>query len=201
MIENSFKLPQKQRLISIVALNIVSTMAQIGQIGLGATLFPIALEAKHVSADVIGLTSAALWFGMLMSLLLAGKLTRWLGYRNTVIAGLLMGALSFILVPQLSWQWWSLPAAVIGFGTGLRWIANETWLYRLAPEEARGRVVGIHETLISLATVIRPMLTGLIVTYTSSGSLFWQQLVVIAVLFIAIYKNNSYKNTTSLNQT
>ena len=38
-----------QRTTSIIALNTVSTMAQIGQIGLGLTLFPIALEAKKVS--------------------------------------------------------------------------------------------------------------------------------------------------------
>lgn len=41
---------------------------------------------------------------------------------------------------------------------GLRWIAIETWLYRLAPIEARGRIVGFHETLIAFAGIIAPLL-------------------------------------------
>ena len=147
-----------QRTTSIIALNAVSTFAQIGQIGLGTTLFPLALEAKKVSPEMIGLTSASLGLGMLAGLLVAGRLTRILGYRNTVIVGLLLGAASFILTPLLDWHWWAMTAAVIGFGTGLRWIANETWLYRLAPETARGRIVGIHETLISVATVVGPLI-------------------------------------------
>ncbi len=139
-----------QRTASIVALNAVSTLAQIGQFGLATTLLPIALEAKKAMPDFIGTASSAFWVGMLFGLLVAGKLTRQFGYRNTVILGLVVSALSFAFMPILDWHWWALPPAVIGFGMGLRWIANETWLYRLAPEHARGRVVGIHETLIGI---------------------------------------------------
>jgi predicted MFS family arabinose efflux permease len=42
---------------------------------------------------------------------------------------------------------------------GLRWIGLEPWLYRIAPNNARGRLVGFHETLIGLAPIIAPMLT------------------------------------------
>jgi MFS family permease len=45
-------------------------------------------------------------------------------------------------------------------GLGLRWIANETWLYRLAPEQGRGRVVGLHETVIALASIVGPLLVA-----------------------------------------
>lgn len=154
------ELAPKQRTSSIIALNAVSTLAQIGQFGLGATLLPIALEARHVSPEIIGLTSAAYWLGMLFGLLVAGLLTRTLGYRNTVIFGLIISALSFLSMPLMDWHWWSLPAAVVGFGLGLRWIANETWLYRLAPEDARGRIVGIHETLICTASFIGPLIVA-----------------------------------------
>ena len=154
------ELAPKQRTTSIVALNAVSTFAQIGQFGLGATLLPIALEARHVSPTIIGATSAAYWLGMLFGLLVAGKLTRQFGYRSTVIFGLIISALSFLSMPLMDWHWWSLPAAVVGFGLGLRWIANETWLYRLAPEDARGRIVGIHETLICTASFIGPLIVA-----------------------------------------
>lgn len=173
--------------LSIVALNVVSTLSQIGQFGLGATLLPVALESRHVSPEIIGFTSATYWLGMLVGLLVTGQLTRWLGYRTTVIAGLLISAISFILIPLIDWHWWALPSAGVGFGLGLRWIANETWLYRLSPAEARGRIVGIHETLICLASFIGPLI---IVAYgATQATAFWIAagftILAIAPLFVA----------------
>ena len=170
---------------SIVALNAVSTLAQIGQFGLGTTLLPIALEAKKATPDFIGFASASFWFGMLFGLLVAGKLTRQLGYRNTVIVGLIVSAVSFILMPLLDWHWWALPAAIIGFGMGLRWIANETWLYRLAPEHARGRIVGIHESLIGLASVIGPLI--IVALGASKPNVFWAGAVILMLAILPLF--------------
>ncbi|HSH71834.1 MAG TPA: MFS transporter [Methylophilaceae bacterium] len=176
-----------QRNTSIVALNAVSTLSQIGQFGLGTTLLPIALEARHATPELIGLTSAAFWFGMLGGLLVAGQLTRSLGYRNTVILGLIVSAISFLLTPLLGIDWWLIPAAGVGFGLGLRWIANETWLYRLSPVHARGRIIGIHETLIALGSVAGPMI--IVALGVSKPSAFWAAaaacMIAIPPLFIA----------------
>src|SRR5450830_101318 len=176
-----------QRTTSIVALNTVSTLSQIGQFGLGTTLLPIALEARHASAEFIGLTSAAFWFGMLAGLLVASQLTRSLGYRSTVILGLFISAISFLIMSLLNIDGWLIPAAGVGFGLGLRWIANETWLYRLAPEHARGRIIGIHETLIALASVAGPMI--IVALGVSKPSAFWVAaaacMIAIPPLFIA----------------
>lgn len=149
-----------RRLRSLIALNAVSTLAQVGQYGLGTSLLPLALEARGLPAWQIGLASAAFWFGMLGGLLLAGRATRAWGYRRTVVLGMLLSAAAFLLTPTLPPAIWAAPAAAIGMGLGLRWIANETWLYRLAPAEARGRIVGLHETLIGLAAVAGPMLVA-----------------------------------------
>lgn len=149
-----------QRLRSLVALNAVSTLAQVGQYGLGTSLLPLAQEARGVPAWLIGLSSAAFWFGMLAGLLLAGRATRAWGYRRTVVAGMGLSALAFGLTPALPAATWGLPAAAIGMGLGLRWIANETWLYRMAPAHSRGRIVGLHETLIGLAAIAGPMLVA-----------------------------------------
>lgn len=181
-------LSTERRLSSIVALNGVSTLAQISQYGLGTALLPIALEAHGASPESIGVTSAAFWLGMLLGLLVAGQLTRWLGYRNTVIAGLVISAISFVLIPTIDFYWWSLPATAIGFGLGLRWIANETWLYRLSPAEARGRIVGIHETLIGAASVAGPLL--IVALGAIKPDVFWIaaaiMMLAIPLLFIAV---------------
>jgi len=198
-----------QRNTSIVALNAVSTLSQIGQFGLGTTLLPIALEARHATPELIGLTSAAFWFGMLGGLLVAGQLTRSLGYRNTVIIGVLVSAISFVLIPMLNIHWWLVPSALVGFGLGLRWIANETWLYRISPAHARGRIIGIHESLIALASIAGPMI--IVALGVSKPSAFWVAaaacIVAIAPLFIAstiaavddsAVNNNKVKIKTSI---
>lgn len=173
------------RTASILALNAVSTLAQIGQFGLATTLLPIALEAKKATPAFIGTASSAFWLGMLCGLLVAGKLTRQLGYRNTVIIGLILSAISFVLMPVIHWHWWALPAAAIGFGMGLRWIANETWLYRLAPEHARGRVVGIHETLIGLASIIGPLI--IVVMGAAKPSIFWTGAMILILAIVPLF--------------
>ena len=177
----------KHRNVSIVALNAVSTLSQIGQYGLGSMLVPIAMVARGASPEQIGLTSSAFWFGMLLGLLLAGQLTRCLGYRITVIIGLVVSALSFTLMPFIDWQWWLIPAAVIGFGLGFRWIANETWLYQLAPAHVRGRIIGIHETLISLAAILAPLIIVGIGVVKPTAFLVAAATIMVAILplFIA----------------
>lgn len=181
------QLSDKHRNLSIVALNAVSTLSQIGQYGLGTTLLPIALVAKGATPEQIGFTSSAFWLGMLLGLLFAGQLTRSLGYRNTVIVGLIISALSFVLLPLIDWQWWLLPAAAIGFGLGLRWIANETWLYRLAPAHARGRIIGIHETLISIAAILAPLIIVGVGAVKPTAFLVAAATIILAILplFIA----------------
>jgi MFS family permease len=58
------------------------------------------------------------------------------------------------------WPFWLAGGALAGLGLGLRWIGLEPWLYRIAPAEARGRLVGFHETLIALAPIVAPVLAN-----------------------------------------
>lgn len=174
-----------RRNFSIVALNAVSTLSQIGQFGLGTTLLPIALAAKGAAPTQIGIISAAFWLGMLGGLLVAGQFTRRLGYRMTVMLGLIVSALSFVLMPLVTWQWWMVPAAAIGFGLGLRWIANETWLYRLAPAHARGRIIGIHETLISIAAILAPLI--IVAVGAVKPTAFWLAGAIIMLAILPLW--------------
>jgi MFS family permease len=193
MTKDIIEVASNRRTASIVALNAVSTLAQIGQFGLATTLLPIALEAKQATPDFIGTTSSAFWVGMFFGLLVAGKLTRQFGYRNTVIIGLVISAISFVLMPVMNWHWWALPAAAIGFGMGLRWIANETWLYRLAPEHARGRVVGIHETLIGLASIIGPLI--IVAVGAAKPSVFWAGAIILVLAIVPLFVAESLPAT------
>lgn len=150
-----------QKLPTIVALNAVSTIAQLAQMGIIYPLIALWLADKNISASEIGLVGSAQWTGMLIGILYAPQLMYLTKARTIVILGCVGSGVAALLMPGIaadSIAIWCAVAAVFGFGIGLRWIGNESWLYSIISGAQRGRVVGIHETLIHLAQVIGPLL-------------------------------------------
>ncbi|MFM0672908.1 MFS transporter [Paraburkholderia sediminicola] len=143
---------------AIAALTAVSALSQIGQFGIGFMVLPVWLAHRGLDAPRAGLFSAAQWTGMLAGLLIAPWLMARIGAKRTVSLGLLATLVAFAAMNALSWPLWLVPGLLTGLGIGLRWIANETWLYSLVPAESSGRVVGVHEALIATAGVIGPAL-------------------------------------------
>jgi len=175
----------------IVALNAVSTLAQLGQFGVGFIVLPIWLAARGLGAIELGLFGAAGWAGMLAGLLITPKLIAQFGSKNVVYASILLSSIGFVIIPFFNWPIWLASSALIGFGMGLRWIANETWLYRIVPKNILGQVVGVHEALIALAVIIPPALVAVFSTVDNKmiwiGILF-NTLPVIPLLMVATEK-------------
>lgn len=144
---------------TIIALNTVSTLSQIGQFGIGFVVLPLWLVGHGLNAAQIGLFASVEWLGMLIGMGIAPRLNIQLGHRTVIVTGLLVSMLALATIPYTHWPMWLPAAAMIGLGIGLRWIGLEPWLYRIAPNEARGRLVGFHETLISIAPIVAPVLT------------------------------------------
>ena len=145
---------------AIGALTAVSALTQIGQFGIGFMVLPVWLAHQGLDAPRAGLFSAAQWAGMFAGLLSAPRLVGRFGARRTVLLALVATVIAFASIRALTWPQWIVPGFLIGLGMGLRWIANETWLYRLVPADASGRVVGMHEALIAVAGVIGPALAA-----------------------------------------
>ncbi|WP_179402778.1 MFS transporter [Burkholderia guangdongensis] len=141
---------------SIVALNAVSLLSQLGQFGIGFAVIPLWLSHRGLGVVRLGDFAALQWTGMLAGIVVAPALARRGGPRVAVGIGLLATLAAFGTIAALDWPALVLPALLSGFGVGVRWIANETWLFRLVPEEASGRIVGAHETLIALAGMLGP---------------------------------------------
>lgn len=169
----------RQRWRGVVALNLVSTFSQIGQYGIGFSLYPLALEAQGLPAWQIGAISSALWVGMLLGLLMAPAAVRRLHHSRTVLLGVVLSAVALMVTPALPVFWWAAPAAVCGFGMGFRWIGNETWLFGIMPTEGRGRIVGFHETLIAIAAVAGPALIAVL------GATGWPSFLAGGLLSLA----------------
>ena len=143
---------------AIVALASVSSLAQIGQFGFGFMVLPLWLADHGLDPARAGLFASLQWAGMLAGLAGTPWLSQHIGPRHSVLTGLLVSVAGFALMPWVQWPMWLVSAFLIGAGLGMRWIANESWLYGLVPPRWSGRVVGAHETLISLAEIIAPSL-------------------------------------------
>jgi len=145
---------------SIVALNAVSTLAQVGQFGVPFIVLPLWLEQQGATTLQLSLFASSLWLGQLPGLFFAPRMTQWLGAKRVILIALMMTMLALsALVPKLP-ALWMFAGALAGFGQGLRWIGLEPWLYDIAPSHARGRLVGFHESLIALAPIVAPALCG-----------------------------------------
>lgn len=143
---------------TITFLNVVSLLSQIGQFGIGFAVLPLWMTQHGLNAAQLGTFASAEWFGMLAGLAVAPGLNRKYGYRIVIALGLLGSIIGFAVISVSSWPLWLPAAALVGLGMGLRWIGLEPWLYRIAPGNARGRLVGFHETLIGLAPIIAPIM-------------------------------------------
>jgi MFS family permease len=145
---------------TIVALNAVSTLAQIGQFGIAFVVLPVWLAEQGLDATQLGMFAASLWLGQLPGLGLAPWLCKRIGPRWVILSGLLCTLVALLWIASAGWPFWLVGGTLAGFGLGLRWIGLEPWLYHIAPAHARGRLVGFHETLIALAPIVAPMLAS-----------------------------------------
>jgi MFS family permease len=142
------------------ALNMVSTLAQVGQFGIAFVVLPVWLSAQGLDATQLGMFASSLWLGQLPGLALAPWLCQRIGARWVIVSGLLCTLVALGWIALGTWPIWLMCGTLAGFGLGLRWIGLEPWLYRIAPADARGRLVGFHETLIALAPIVAPLLAG-----------------------------------------
>ncbi|WP_374337875.1 MFS transporter [Leeia sp.] len=147
-------------LYAAVLLNLVSGLAQLGQYGIAFPLLPLALQQRGVAPAQIGLLCALPWVGMAAGVLLAPWLMQRIQAWRTVLIGLLLGAVTIASLGDAPLYGWWLLTPLLGLALGLRWIGNESWLYRLVPPQRRGVVVGLHETVIAIALLAGPLLIG-----------------------------------------
>jgi MFS family permease len=156
---------------TIAALNAVSALAQVGQFGVAYVVLPVWLAEQGLDATQLGMFASSLWLGQLPGLAIAPWLCQRLGARRVIVLSLLCTVMALVGIALAAWPLWMAGGTLAGFGLGLRWIGLEPWLYRIAPAEARGRLVGFHETLIALAPIVAPVLAS---TFGLHGkALFW----------------------------
>lgn len=183
--------PNTPRLPTLIALNAVSGLAHLAQFGLLYPLVALYLSAQGMPAWAVGLVGTLFWSGMLLGSTWAPRLMFDLGARRVVAlaaALTVLAALGFTQLPLRgavpAWLLWGAVGSLVGVGTGLRWVANESWLYSLCGTGNLGAVVGWHETLIHAVQALGPVVIAA-VGLASVAGFYWAALAA-ALCFAAL---------------
>jgi MFS family permease len=113
-------------------------------------------------AAATGVFASAAPFTMAMSLPLASRLVATIGHRNSnliaiAILTLSSGAPAIADHPPLEWIW----TIGLGTGTGLRWIATDSWIADTVPAQQSGRILAIGESVVGLGFAVGPAAASL----------------------------------------
>jgi len=171
--------PDRIRWLSLVAA--ISSITVVGVVyGLSTPLLSVILEKRGFSASAIGLNTAVAGLASLAVAPVATWLAVRFGVAATMIASVLVAALSFLgfyFAPSF-WMWFPLRASLNAAIT-LLFILSEFWISASAPAHRRGFVLGIYATVLSLGFALGPWLFSQI---GSEGFLPFGLTFAIAVL-------------------
>jgi MFS family permease len=144
---------------------LVAVMASVGVVALIYSLVGPLLSVNLERRGIDSITNGALAAMPPVAVLLCGvfvpMLVRRLGAIASILAGTAIAVLCLILFPLVpSLPAWFVLRFVMGISIGVIWIVSETWVNALAPDHARGKIIGIYVTVLSACSAGGPLLIG-----------------------------------------
>jgi MFS family permease len=144
---------------------LVAVMASVGVVALiyslVGPLLSVNLERRGISSVTNGALAAMPPVAVLLCGVFVPMLVRRLGAITSIVAGTGITVLCLVLFPLLpSLPAWFALRFVMGISIGVIWIVSETWVNALAPDHARGKIIGIYVTVLSGCSAGGPLLIG-----------------------------------------
>ncbi len=142
---------------------VIAAIACIALFGISAgmmhPLFGLKLEQAGWSSGMIGLNGAMVAVAALTLGPLMPRLVRLLGLPGFLTAGALLSSASMLMFPLFeSYGAWLVLRYLQGAAATALFLGSETWIVADAEEGARGRVVGLYATVLSLGFAAGPMI-------------------------------------------
>lgn len=157
---------EKERLRGIVAC-IASTIAVTVTMGLTLPYLALVLEHQGVDPWLNGLSAAVQMVAVMFLAFLGPRLMARFGTKRVIAGGLAGVAVSLALLPIFPnvWLWFPI-RFLLGLSSELVWTAGDVWINQLAPEEKRGRIIGITGFFQHGGFAVGPLLLGVLGTDT-----------------------------------
>jgi MFS family permease len=156
-----------------------------GLVGVGSVLpiLPRYIHGPIGAGDVaVGVVIGAYAVTGLLLRPVAGRLADTRGRKPTVLVGAMLVALSALLyLPALGIAGLIVARLVLGAGEGAVYTAGSAWIVDLAPEERRGRVLGLYGLAVWGGLSVGPLL-GEVLLNAGSYDLVWIVAAALPVL-------------------
>lgn len=144
-------------------LSIAAVIGCISVVGVGLSfsvlLMNFVLDARSVSAFMIGLITATGGVATIVASPVAPTLLRLLGAAPTLIAAIVLMALSFLALYWAAPLWlWFVLRFFHGAALAVFLVVSEFWINRLVPSGRRGLILGFYAAIQSLGFAAGPAL-------------------------------------------
>jgi MFS family permease len=144
---------------------LIAVMASVGVVALiyslVGPLLSVNLERRGVSSVLNGALAAMPPVAVLLCGVFVPMVVRRLGAIASIVAGTAIAVLCLVLFPLLpSLPAWFVLRFIMGISIGVIWIVSETWVNALAPDHARGKIIGVYVTVLSACSAGGPLLIG-----------------------------------------
>jgi MFS family permease len=142
---------------------LVAVTASVGVVALiyslVGPLLSVNLERRGVSSLVNGALAAMPPVAVLLCGVFVPLMVRRFGAITSIVGGTVISVVALILFPLLpALPVWFALRFIMGISIGVIWIVSETWVNALAPDHARGKIIGIYVTVLSAGSACGPLL-------------------------------------------
>ncbi|NRR04235.1 MFS transporter [Brevibacillus sp. RS1.1] len=153
--------------------------------GLTIPMLTVLLEKQGVSSVMNGLNAAALYIGMVMVNPFLEIPLRRIGYRSTILWGLLLVTIATALIPMFSHlAVWFVLRLLMGVGDSGLHYASQMWVTKIAAPENRGRDLSIYGLAYGVGFSVGPL--GLSVLHLGIWVPFGSLLVLYLIAFLLL---------------
>jgi len=143
------------------AQTIAAAITCVAVVGIGLSLsvplLAFAMQARGASGTVIGVNTAMAGLAAILVAPLVPRVAMHLGIRLLLLIALALGAATFIgfWLAQPLWLWFPL-RFLFGLSLAVLFVLSEFWINAVAPDHARGLVMGIYSTVLALGFAAGP---------------------------------------------
>ncbi|MBW4670504.1 MAG: MFS transporter [Cyanomargarita calcarea GSE-NOS-MK-12-04C] len=155
------------------------------------------LKASEAEIGII-VSSVSLAFSFAASQL--GFFTRWASEKRLIVFGLILCALSLLVIPTIHNSWLLIiPSIVFGISQALAFPTLQSMLAEIAPEGSRAGFMALNVTIQSLGRALGPLFAGVAFSAWGVEGVFYAS-AVLAIITTVLFTWLTYKRLKPLHR-
>lgn len=182
---------------NFIILTIIVSISGLTQ-GMLLPLIAIIFERNDVPSFLNGLHASSLYIGVFLASLFLEGLLRKVGYKNLVVIGAILIAISMSLFPVFqNMTFWFFLRLMVGVGDNMLHFSTQSWLTETTPKHKLGRIISLYGLSFSLGFMAGPLLAKLHDVHESLPFILSAVFTITASALVFMLKNEFPEETTA----